>query len=1065
MNHRFTDFFIKNLFLFVLVGWAFTPSSAQTPTADIDENTFGAIEARHIGPAAMSGRVAALDASAKDPLLLYVGAAGGGVWKSKNGGTTFKAVFEDHPQSIGAIAINQQQPDTVWVGTGEPWTRNSVSVGTGIYKTMNGGEKWELMGLPNSERIARIVLHPTNGEVVNVAVLGNLWNSSPDRGVYQTTDGGKTWTKTLYVDENTGAADLCIHPNNPNILYAGMWDFRRQPHTFRSGGKGSGLFRSEDGGKTWKKLSGNGLPETELGRISVAVSPVSPYATYALIESEKTALYRSDDNGQTWKMTNSSPAVGERPFYFSNLTPDPKEADRIYKPGFMLQVSNDRGNTFSGAAVEGGNYHVDLHAFWVSPKNNRNMYLGTDGGVYVSNDKGNTWTFLQNLPLSQFYHVASDNEFPYNVYGGLQDNGSWMAPSRAAGGITNADWKSIGFGDGFNAFPDKQDNNIIYWQWQGGNIVRYYKQTGEFKQIRPFAQSAKDQLRFNWNTPYTFGEKSGHLYVGAQFLFRSKDRGDTWEKISPDLTTNDPEKLKQEQSGGLTVDNSTAENHCTIYTIGESPLDASIIWVGTDDGNIQVTKDGGKTWDNVTGNLAGLPKNTWTSFIEPDRFDKATAYAVFDGHTLGDKNPYLYKTTDYGKTWTNLAAGKVPTFCRVMRQDLVNQNLLFLGTELGLYISIDGGKNWVRFKGNFPQVAVYDMHIHPREHDLVIATHGRGILIIDDLTALRQITTGLVEQEVAFIKHSPYIIRTPGSYQAFSGDQTFVGRNPSTVANITYYLKKRHVFGDMYLEVYNDSGEKITTLPAGKRKGINRVKWATRRKPPKVPASQSLDFQAAFGPSLPTGNYTIKLIKGDKTYETDMSIRFDSNSMHSIADREAQLAATNQAYDMLEDLSFVAKQVTDIMDQANKLKDKAKDANLKNGLTQLAEKMDRHRKELMATTKSSGITGEIRLREKLSEIYSAISSFDGRPTQSQLDRMKSIGYEISDVKGMLEKTQAGEISGINSMLTTEGLAPIALITREQFDKEEEAGGAPMPHNENQARQLQRTLFEMEVKNK
>lgn len=1039
--------------------WLFVaPLFAQNPaTTEIDENTFGAIEARHIGPATMSGRIAALDASQADPRLIYVGAASGGVWKSKNGGTTFKPVFEEHPQSIGAITIDQKRPDTVWVGTGEPWTRNSTSIGKGVYRTTNGGETWEFKGLPNSERIARIIIHPQNPDVVFVAAQGQLWSPNQERGVYQTTDGGKTWNRTLFVDENTGCADLIMHPQNPNVLYAAMWDHRRQPHTFRSGGKGSGLYKSVDGGKTWNKLTKNGLPDTEMGRIALAISPVAPYYTYVLIETEKTALYRSDDDGKTWKQTSNSPAVGERPFYFSNLLADPKDPNRIYKPGFMLQVSSDAGLTFSSPSVEGGNYHVDLHAFWISAANPNFMYLGTDGGVYVSNDKGNTWVFLQNLPVSQFYHVAIDSQKPYNVYGGLQDNGSWMAPSQSAGGITNAAWKSIGFGDGFNAFPDNQDDNILYWQWQGGNIVRYYKKTGEFKQIRPFPQSAKDKLRFNWNTPYTFGSKSGNLYVGAQFLYRSKDKGDTWEKISPDLTTNDPEKQQQEKSGGITVDNSTAENHCTIFTISESPLDANIIWAGTDDGNLQVTTDGGKTWTNTTPNMQGLPPHTWASYVEASRFDKATAYSVFDGHTRGDMKPYLYKTTDYGKTWVSIASDKIPTFCRVIREDLVNKNLLFVGTEMGLYLSIDGGANWVRFKGNFPQVPVYDMVIHPTEHDLVVATHGRGIFIIDNIGLLRQINTQMLDQEVAFFEHEPYIIRTPGSMQAFAGDQEFVGRNPSQSANITYYLKKRHVFGDMFLEIYNDKGEKLSQLPAGKRKGINRVRWNTRRKPPKVPASQSLDFQAAFGPSLPTGEYTIKLVKGDQTYQTKMRIEFDQNSMHSVADRKAQLDATNRTYDMLENLSFIARQVTDIMEQAKDRAEKAKDNNLKTGLTQLSEKMDKHRKELMSTTKSTGITGEIRLREKLSELYSAISGYDGKPTQSQMERITSIANEIEEVKGMLEKTLAGEVSGINEMLKAENLLPIAPTTLEQYLKEDQTGGSPMPHNKKQSRKLGKML--------
>lgn len=1049
--------FFTSYLLFCLGACMQTVFAQNAASALVDENTFGEIEARHIGPATMSGRIAALDACNKDPHLLYVGAAGGGVWKSKNGGTTFKAVFEEHPQSIGAIAIDQQHPDTVWVGTGEPWTRNSTSVGNGVYKTTNGGEKWEQAGLPNSERISRIIVHPQNSNVVYVAALGHLWGPNTERGLFQTTDGGKTWNKILYVDDNTGCASVCIHPNNPNVMYAGMWDFRRQPFTFRSGGKGSGLYQSVDGGKTWKKLQGNGLPQTEMGRISVAVSPVAPYAAYALIESEKTGLYRSLDEGKTWELMNTSTAVNERPFYFSNITPDTQEPDKVYKPGFILQVSNDGGRTFSGTAVEGGNYHVDLHAFWVSPTNNRFMYLGTDGGVYVSNDKGNTWLFLQNLPVSQFYHVAADNERPYNVYGGLQDNGSWMGPSRTAGGITNADWKSVGFGDGFNAFPDNDDNNILYWQWQGGNIVRYYKKTGEFKQIRPYAEQAKDMLRFNWNTPYTFGEKSRALYVGAQFLYRSADKGDTWQKISPDLTTNNPEKQKQEESGGLTVDNSTAENHCTIFTISESPLDALVIWAGTDDGNLQVTIDGGKNWNNTIAGIAGLPANTWCSYVEASRFDKGTAYAVFDGHTQGDKKPYVFKTTDYGKTWTSLSSDKIPTFCRVIKEDRKNKDLLFLGTEMGLYVSVDGGINWVRFKGNFPQVPVYDMLIHPAEDDLIVATHGRGVVIVDDITALRQITPQLLEQEVAFIEQKPYIIRTPGSVQAFSGDQEFVGRNPSSAAIITYYLKKRHVFGDMYLQIFNEKGEKVSELPAGKRKGINRVKWATRRKPPKVPASQSLDYQAAFGPSLPPGQYTVKMVKGDQTYTAKMSIAFEEKSMHTIADRQAQLEATNKAYDMLEELSFVAKQVTDIMEQSKDRASKTKNTVLQGKLTELENLMDAQRKEMMATKKTTAITGEIRLREKLSELYSAISGYDGKPTDAQLNRLTAIDAEMKNIQSMVAKLLSGNIATINEQLTAEGLQAIQPTTREQFDKEEQLGGAPMPKNEIDARQTELLL--------
>jgi photosystem II stability/assembly factor-like uncharacterized protein len=517
--------------------------------AQVTDATFGDIQGRQIGPAKMSGRISCIDAVKTDPNTVWVGAAGGGVWKSLNQGTTFKPVFEDYPQSIGTITIDQARPDTVWVGTGEVWVRNSVSVGHGIYRTTTGGEKWEFLGLEKSERIGRIIIDPTNPDIVYVAVLGALWGDSPDRGVYKTTDGGRSWNRLLYVNPSAGCADMAMDPLDPSVIYATMWDFRRQAHTFRSGGPGSGIYKSTDSGATWNKIH-NGLPDETLGRIAVAVSPVAPHYLYALVESDKSALYRSTDQGASWERMSEQPLAGDRPFYYSLVVPDPVEAERVYKPGTQLWVSSNGGKIFQNPSVSGGAYHSDTHAVWISPLDNRLIYMGTDGGVYISADKGNTWRFVQNLPVSQFYHVSADQQEPYNIYGGLQDNGTWMAPSRKSGGIRNSDWKNIGFGDGFYAYGDPGDPDVTYAQYQGGRVFRTNHRTGESKYIKPFPDEGTGALRFNWNAPVVFGEKSGWLYVGSQYLFRSADKGDSFERISPDLTTNDPTRQQQEKSGG-----------------------------------------------------------------------------------------------------------------------------------------------------------------------------------------------------------------------------------------------------------------------------------------------------------------------------------------------------------------------------------------------------------------------------------------------------------------------------------------------------------------------------------
>jgi photosystem II stability/assembly factor-like uncharacterized protein len=1009
------------------------PVNAQK-AVKLDENDFGEIQARHIGPAVMSGRIAAIDAVDSDPRIIYVGAAAGGVWKSQNAGTTFKPMFDEHCQSIGAIAIDQHHPDTVWVGTGESWTRNSVSVGDGIYKTVDGGAKWQRMGLEESEHIARIAIHPQNPDTVFVAALGSLWAPNAERGVLKTTNGGKTWENILWLNENTGCSDIAIDPENPDIIYAGMWNFRRQPHFFRSGGPGSGLYRSTDGGKNWQKVT-QGMPEGDLGRVAIAISPANPRIVWALIESKKTTLYRSGDRGETWVPVNSDPVVGERPFYFAYLVADPIDTNRIYKPGFNLNVSNDGGKTFQNPYVDGGNVHSDLHALYISKKDNNFLYLGTDGGLYVSVDHGNTWQMKRNLPISQFYRVTADRQRPYNVYGGLQDNGSWYGPSVSPGGISNHDWENVGYGDGFNVTVDPSDNNIIYWQYQGGEIKRYYRDTKEFKDIKPLADGSTEEFRFNWNTPLVFGP-SGSLYVGAQYLFRSKNMGDTWERISPDLTTNDQAKLQQEQTGGLTIDNSSAENHCTIYWISESPLDAGTIWAGTDDGNLQLTKDGGATWSNVARNIPAflLPPGTWCSHVNASGFDKATAFATFDGHRTGDMKPYIFKTTDFGTSWQALSDTTIKGFCHVIKQDIVNPDLLFLGTEFGLFVSIDAGNTWTRFKGKFPKVPVHDIAFQPITRDLVVATHGRGILIIDDLTPIRQMKPEMLSKEIVFLDSRPFELGFTGAEQRMEGDDAFTGANPPTSSIITYYLNKRHVFGDMYIQIFNDQDSLIKTIPAGKRKGINQVEWRLLMDPPKVPSSVQLLGQAMTGPTFPPGEYKVKIIKGENIAEGRVKVVWDPASRHSAADRDLRQEKLMEAYVMLEDLAFIDRQILDIRDKARASAALTTKSPTRKTLSELAARMDLWHAEIVPLQEGQ-ITGEERLRERIANIYGAIMGYQGRPTDSQLDRLRKLGQDLGLFNTRLRDVISIELPAINLSLQNESLPPITVISKNEFLEE------------------------------
>ncbi len=852
--------------------------------------------------------------------------------------------------------------------------------------------------------------------------------------MYRSGDGGKTWRQVLWVDENTGCSDMDIDPQDPRWVWAGMWDFRRLPWTFRSGGPGSGLYRSADGGKTWQRLE-RGLPEGELGRIAVAVAPSRPNVVYANIEAEKTALYRSDDLGQTWREVNSSFLIQARPFYFSALAVDPTDHDRVYRPSFSLGVSSDGGRSFNSPLSSGfsfGSIHPDHHAIWIDPQDPRFLVLGTDGGVYISHDRGRHWRHVGTLPISQFYRVAYDMEFPYNVYGGLQDNGSWRGPSRRGSGIRAADWEVVGWGDGFWTLPDPDDPAIVYSEYQGGNLQRLDRRTGEMKDIRPYPREGEPELRFNWNTPLYMSRASGAtLYYGAQFLYRSRDRGDSWERISPDLTTDDPEKQRQEESGGLTADNTTAENHCTIYTISDSPLDGNVIWVGTDDGNLQVTRDGGRTWTNVVENIPDLPPNTWVSMVEASRHAKGRAWVTFDGHRLGDMTPWVFVTEDFGATWKRRGEGQVHGWAHVIREDFVDERLLFLGTERGLFVSLDGGESWVHFRQNLPPVSVRDIAIHPREADVILATHGRGIYVIDDITPLRYLDREVLEQEAVLLPTRPAVQAFSPLDVNFSGHGEFRGSDLPEAAPIVYHLRRRHIFGDLRIEILDAAGRVVTTLPAGKRRGLNRVDWPMRLPAPKVPPANAL-VPAFRGPLVAEGTYAVRLVKGSRTFEGTVEVVADPRTKHSAEDRALQHETVMRLYGMLERMTFVVDDVIALRDAARARADAGGvPRRLAASLEEFADELDAFRRTLVASGKGGIFAGERKLREKLGELYGNVLGYRGRPTDPQLRRADLLGGELDDAVAtygrLLERLEE-----LNPRLEKTGLEPLLPMSEQEW---------------------------------
>ena len=922
----------------------------------LDVEKLSAMEARSIGPAGMSGRVTAIDARADEPDVIYAGTASGGLWRSNDGGIHWTPLFDDQPAtSIGAVAVNQDNPDVIWVGTGEGNPRNSKNPGTGLYKSIDGGETWTRLGLDDSRSIHRIHLHPDESGVAYIGVQGAPWGENEQRGVYKTTDGGETLEKVLYVDEKTGVADLVMDPENPNKLFAAMWEYRRWPWFFESGGVGSGLYMTHDGGETWDEITHeDGLPKGELGRMGLAIARSNPDRVYAYVESKNNALYRSDDGGDSWRMMNDDmEQIGGRPFYYADLRVDPKNENRVYSLHQIVTKSEDGGKSFE-PFIPFSEIHPDHHAWWIHPEDPSYMIDGNDGGMAITRDRGESWRYIENLPVAQFYHINVDNGIPYNVYGGMQDNGSWRGPAYVwrSGGIRNSYWEEIMFGDGFDAVPDPEDNTTGYAMWQGGNLVRWDVNTGQGELVSPQPPEG-EELRFNWDAALA---QSPHdpatIYYGSQFVHRSPDRGQSWEIISPDLTTDDPEKQRQLESGGLTYDVTEAENFTTITAIGPSPVQEGVIWAGTDDGQLHVTRNGGASWTNVVDNIEGVPDTTWIHQVKPSSYDAGTAVVVFDNHRRNDWTPYVYRTTDYGESWTRLAdADDVEGYALSFIQDPEERDLMFLGTELGLYFSADRGDTWHEWTHGYPTASTMDLAIQEREADLVVGTFGRAAYVLDDLRPLR----ALAREGPQVLNDSLRAFETPDAHLAlmnqapgtrFAGDAFFEGENRPYGARLSYVVTPpasdtgEAASGEEVTIEIVDDGSVIRTLSGPAEAGLNRTTWRLRRKGVRGPttskeAAEKRDEEPA-GPEVVPGTYTVRYSYNDHVDSTTVTVKPDPRveGMRAAQDDKLELydrlmsvtEAATKAADRLREARRTTSQIDDVLgDQDDEAATTAKD--------------------------------------------------------------------------------------------------------------------------------------------
>ncbi|UCG86345.1 MAG: hypothetical protein JSW71_20985 [Gemmatimonadota bacterium] len=1008
------------------------------------------LEVREIGPAVMGGRIADVAVVESKPQVFYVATASGGLWKTTSHGTTWEPLFDDQPTaSIGDVTLAASNPNIVWVGTGEPQNRQSSPWGNGVYKSTNGGHTWTHMGLDDTHHIGRIVIHPTNPNVVYVAAVGHLWGPNDDRGVYRTRDGGDTWEKVLFVDENTGAIDLAMDPGDANTMFAAMYQRRRTGWGFNGGGPGSGIYRTLDGGESWQELE-NGLPEGDKGRIGLDVYRRDGNLVYAVVEADKrdpsrgfggggpqterkSGVYRSTDRGETWERISST---NPRPMYYSQIRIDPNDPERIYVLGTQLAISEDGGKTFRNDGAQ--DIHVDHHALWIDPRDSDHLIIGNDGGVAASFDRARSWRMYDNLAIGQFYQVGVDMRDPYYVCGGLQDNSSWCGPSRTlnAYGIKNSDWYDVWGGDGFFNLIDPTDHTILYAESQGGNIGRVDVTTGEGTRIRPVARPGDDEeadrsFRFNWNTPIVISTHDpATIYTGANVLLRSPDRGVTWQEVSPDLTKQ-IDRTELEIMGVLGSEpmlsaNDGISTYGNITTIGESPLDTDVVYVGTDDGNVQLTRDGGATWTDLTSNVRGLPERTYVSRIVPSRFAEGRVYATFDGHRNDDFAPYAYVSEDFGRRWQAITEGLPHGWSvNVIAEHVSNQNLLFLGNEVGVYFSVDRGGTWSRLKNNLPTVPVDDIVIHGRDNDLILGTHGRSIWIMDDIIPLEQLTSELLGTTAhVFPIRAATMYSLAGSWPFWHAD--YAAANPPIGARIRYYLRDKLEGGEApvvattpsnggpsvqrqvqeprshgtsetnaKLTVLDSSGEAVRELEGPGDPGVHEVIWDLRIEPPySTPGSQG--GVGPTGPRVLPGTYTVQLQVAGQTFSEEVEVRGDPRIEISDADLRARQDALMSVYELSKSIREATQAVS----------------RLSGRVTEIEELLRQHEaapESLMEQAKQLGeMIGEIRQElnqaNRDARVANAIEGSTALPTADQLwqidqawEKVPGLVEQINDV--------------------------------------------------------------------
>ena len=906
---------------------------------------FKNLKPRSIGPAGMSGRVTAIDALYTNTDLEYIGTASGGVWKTENAGASWRPVFDDQPSlNIGAVAIQQSNPSVVWVGTGEGNPRNSVNIGQGIYKTMDAGKSWKLMGLENTQNIHRIIVDPNNPNTVYVAAIGNPFMVHPQRGVYKTTDGGDNWHLILHTNDTSGCADLVMDPNNPNKLIAAMYQHLRTPWSFTSGGPGSGLYITVDGGKNWKKSGKeDGLPEGDLGRIGIAISYNEPTRVYALVEATKNGLYRSDDGGFKWELINTNKEeVTNRAFYFQDIRVDPKNENRLYNIKQTISVSEDGGKNFKTVIPYSG-IHPDHHAFWINPLDPNFILDGNDGGTGISRDRGRNWKFDELIPVGQFYHINTDNKLPYNVMGGMQDNGSWSGPAYAwrNGGIRNYYWNNIGGGDGFDVSPDPENNDWVYSMSQGGELGKQNIATGERMSIQPPPPDLKTRLRFNWNAAFAQDPFDANIiYFGSQFLHKSNNKGLTWEVASADLTTNNAVQQRQDDNGGLSIDITGAENYNTIICIEPSSMEKNTIWVGTDDGNVQLTRDGGKTWINFRGKIPGMPVGAWVPQIRASRYNVAEAFVVCNDYRRGDFKPYIFRTRNFGQSWERvLDETKVKGYALCVIQDPVQPNLIFAGTEHGLWVSFDNCVSFQQWSNSYPPVSTYDLAIQEREADLCIATFGRALYIMDDIRPLRKAAANsgniFSKKLVVFEAPTAYQARyKPAPGYDWSVWGLYEGQNRSRGAEYSFFvrpdkdktrpdtaekvktdtsMRSKLKTDSAVVNIYNVNNELIRTLKVKADTGFNRYYWGFDMKgvrQPGAPKPKTLTPEPGGLPVYP-GIYKLTVSMGKEIDSTIIIVNADPNVPNNKDVYEAKMLMVRRIDKNTERLTGITDRLAD----------------------------------------------------------------------------------------------------------------------------------------------------------